>query len=121
MKRRLARGDERIPRDCAAILALLTDYLDGALAPARRRAVTRHLRACPGCARRLAQLRATIAALGCLRSGSLTPATLAALRACFAHASHRADPARGERPRDFRRTRRPATRNGPGNGPRRRR
>ncbi|MFG1696111.1 anti-sigma factor family protein [Nonomuraea sp. NPDC049309] len=103
------------------MLAALTDYLDGAIEPARRRAMTRHLRACPGCARWLAQLRATIAALGCLRSGSLTPAALAALRACFARDPHRTDAGRGERPRALRTTRRPATRNDPRNGLGRRR
>ncbi|MEV4470832.1 zf-HC2 domain-containing protein [Nonomuraea sp. NPDC049504] len=89
MKRRRGGGT----RTCEHVLASLTDYLEGALPPARHRAVMRHLNACPGCARRLDQLRATIAALGCLRAGTLTPAVLAALHAGFARERER-NPAR---------------------------
>lgn len=49
---------------CRQAVALMSDYIDGAL-PARDRArLEHHLADCPHCTEYLAQLRATIAALG---------------------------------------------------------
>lgn len=49
---------------CQQLVELLTDYLEGALAPDEVAAVERHLALCDGCAAYLDQLRATIDALG---------------------------------------------------------
>jgi anti-sigma factor RsiW len=46
--------------DCEALVALATDYLEGALAPADRARIERHLAGCDGCEAHLAQLRAAI-------------------------------------------------------------
>lgn len=47
---------------CRAVVALLTDYLEGALAPREARRLEAHLAACPHCTEFLAQLRDTIRA-----------------------------------------------------------
>lgn len=49
---------------CREAVALMSDYLDGVLAPADRERLERHLAACPHCSEYLAQLRVTIDALG---------------------------------------------------------
>jgi anti-sigma factor RsiW len=46
---------------CRELVELVTDYLEGALAPAERARFEAHLADCPGCERYLEQLRATIA------------------------------------------------------------
>ena len=48
---------------CEEVLALLSDYLDGDLAPERLATVEAHLHACEGCTRFGEQLRATLGAL----------------------------------------------------------
>ena len=57
--------DEKIVAgiSCNAVLAVLSDYLDGDLAPAERDRVEAHLRGCDACARFGGELRATIRAL----------------------------------------------------------
>jgi anti-sigma factor RsiW len=49
---------------CREAVALMADYLDGALAPKDRRRLQGHLAGCPHCSEYLAQLRVTIDALG---------------------------------------------------------
>ena len=49
---------------CREAVALMTDYLEGALADADRRRLEAHLGECPHCSEYLAQLRATIDVLG---------------------------------------------------------
>ncbi len=53
--------------DCIELVELVTEYLDGALEPAERDRLERHLAACDGCTAYVAQFRATIAGL---RAGS---------------------------------------------------
>ena len=57
-------GRRRRAMMCREAVALMTDYLEGALAPADHRRLEGHLAACPHCSEYLAQLRATIDALG---------------------------------------------------------
>ena len=45
---------------CHEVLDLLTEYLEGALAPVDRARVAAHLEECDGCARFLEQLTSTI-------------------------------------------------------------
>lgn len=54
-------------------LGLLRAYLDAALAPAEKAAVTAHLAACPACRRELAALRARTASIA-MRLAALEPA-----------------------------------------------
>jgi anti-sigma factor RsiW len=49
---------------CQQAVALMTEYLDGALAPSDRLRLEEHLAACPHCSEYLAQLRVTIDVLG---------------------------------------------------------
>jgi anti-sigma factor RsiW len=58
---------------CQGLVELVTDYLEGALAPAERARFEQHLRGCKGCRAYLAQMRHTIQT-----AGRLTEATLPA-------------------------------------------
>ncbi len=48
---------------CTAVLALLSDYLDGELPPEGRQRVDDHLRGCDGCARFGGQFQSVVRAL----------------------------------------------------------
>jgi len=48
---------------CGEVLELLSDYLDGDLAPERRTQVEDHLRGCEGCSRFGGEFRVTVRAL----------------------------------------------------------
>ena len=61
--------------DCEALVALATEYLEGALPGSERERVEAHLRECDGCDAHLAQLRATIEV-----AGTLAPERLSAER-----------------------------------------
>ena len=49
---------------CRKVVALLTDYLEGARSTSDQRRLERHLSACPHCTEFLAQLNDTIRAAG---------------------------------------------------------
>jgi anti-sigma factor RsiW len=49
---------------CRQAVALMSDYVEGLLAPAERARLEAHLAGCPHCREYLAQLRVTIATLG---------------------------------------------------------
>ena len=51
---------------CKELVELVTDYLEGTLAPAERARFDTHLGKCDGCQTYLEQMRQTIAALGVL-------------------------------------------------------
>ena len=55
-------GPTRPSARCRALLLEVSRYLDGDLAPARRRTVERHIRACVCCGTMAARLRTTLAA-----------------------------------------------------------
>jgi anti-sigma factor RsiW len=55
---------EEIELACRELVELVTDYLDGALAPEVTDAVEQHLRECDACAEYLRQIEATIAVTG---------------------------------------------------------
>jgi anti-sigma factor RsiW len=59
-----ARFRRRRPLACRQAVALMGDYLDGALRPADAARLEAHLAACPHCSEYLAQIRVTIDALG---------------------------------------------------------
>jgi anti-sigma factor (TIGR02949 family) len=58
---------------CREVVALLTDYLDGALAPHDARRLEEHLAGCPHCSEYLDQFRAAIAAAGRVDPDELAP------------------------------------------------
>jgi anti-sigma factor RsiW len=77
---------------CRALLLEVSRYLDGDLAPARRRAVERHISTCACCGTMAAQLKRTLAA--CRAEGANRLPRAAALRAAAGIRALVARPAR---------------------------
>ena len=63
------------PRElpCQVVVEMVTDYLEGALAPGDRRRLEHHLAGCPHCTEYLAQMRETIRLAGRVTPRDLTP------------------------------------------------
>jgi anti-sigma factor RsiW len=59
---------------CRQAVALVSDYLDGALSRRQCRRLEAHLRQCPNCSRYLAQIRVTIDTVGHVEPEELDPA-----------------------------------------------
>lgn len=57
---------------CRQAVALVTDYLEGALSWTSRRRFERHLARCPHCSEHLAQIRRTIELTGSIEPADLT-------------------------------------------------
>jgi anti-sigma factor RsiW len=68
---------------CQELVELVTDYLDGALAPAERARFEAHVSGCEGCAAYLEQMRSTLALLGALPADALSPQAHGELLAAF--------------------------------------
>jgi anti-sigma factor RsiW len=64
---------------CQRAVELVTDYLEGTLAPAERARLERHLRGCAGCTAYIEQMRVAIAALGRIEPAPPDPAVRAEL------------------------------------------
>jgi anti-sigma factor RsiW len=60
---------------CEQAVALVTDYLEDALAPEDRARFETHLSECPLCTEHFRQIRMSIAALGRVRVDDLSPRT----------------------------------------------
>ena len=75
----------RFPEDvpCQEIVELVTDYVEGALAPEEREAVEMHLNLCDGCTDYLRQLRMSIELTGMLPADPLPPELEEELCAAF--------------------------------------
>ena len=58
---------------CRQAVALMTDYLDGALKPRDRKRFETHLAECPHCAEYLEQLKRTIELTGRIDADELAP------------------------------------------------
>ncbi len=58
---------------CRELVELVTDYLEGAMAPDDRARFEQHLALCPGCGTYLEQMRRTIALVGRLAEESISP------------------------------------------------
>ncbi|MGH9171686.1 MAG: zf-HC2 domain-containing protein [Acidimicrobiales bacterium] len=58
---------------CRDAVALVTDYLEGALSRRDRARLERHLADCDGCEEYLRQMRKTILLLGSVQPGDLEP------------------------------------------------
>ncbi|MEW6583851.1 MAG: zf-HC2 domain-containing protein [Actinomycetota bacterium] len=76
------------PLACAELVALVTDYLEGALSLADRARFDAHLAECPGCVTYVEQFRQTLTAIGTLREEDVTPAARDALLAAFRDWKH---------------------------------
>jgi anti-sigma factor RsiW len=68
---------------CQELVELVTDYLEGALAPADVQRFERHTAACADCSRYLEQLRMTIRLTGTLTPEDLAPEVEQALLDAF--------------------------------------
>ena len=68
---------------CKELVELVTEYLEGTIAPEDRRLFDLHLTHCPHCREYLAQMRRTIAAVGHLPPETIPPPVLAELRRAF--------------------------------------
>ena len=68
---------------CRELVELVTDYFEGALAPAERARFEQHLAACSGCTRYVEQLRATVSTVGRLEPDAVPPDAEAALLEAF--------------------------------------
>jgi len=76
-------GDLQADINCRGVVEIVTDYLEGALAPDDIQIVDRHLATCDGCRRYLAQMRTTIATLGRLREDDVPDEMRKSLIAAF--------------------------------------
>ena len=68
---------------CRKVLDLLTEYLDGALAPMEHARVAAHLEECDACARYLDQFTATIEVTAALREDAVPDDVRTSLLAAF--------------------------------------
>jgi anti-sigma factor RsiW len=68
---------------CQELVELVTDYVEGALAPEERRRFEQHLAECGNCLRYLEQMRETIRIAGSLTPEALEPEAEAALLGAF--------------------------------------
>jgi anti-sigma factor RsiW len=66
------RSQPGLAIDCAEVVELLTDYLEGALDEPVRAEIEAHLALCEGCDTYLTQMRSTIDVLGHVPVESLT-------------------------------------------------
>ncbi|MEA2277639.1 MAG: hypothetical protein QOC78_2599 [Solirubrobacteraceae bacterium] len=71
------------PLTCQQLVELVTDYLEGELAPAERARFEAHIAACEHCAAYLDQMRDTLAILGDLPPEALSADAERDLRAAF--------------------------------------
>jgi len=68
---------------CQELVELVTDYLEGALAPGDLRRFEEHIARCDACTEYLEQLRQTIRAVGSITPDDLSPAAEAELLVVF--------------------------------------
>lgn len=68
---------------CARIVEMVSDYLDGALAPADRARFEEHVATCAACRTHVEQMRITIARVGALAEEQVEPETMDALLGAF--------------------------------------
>ena len=68
---------------CQELVELVTDYLEGALAPADARRFDDHIALCGACTRYLEQIRETVRVTGTLTVDDLSPAAETALLDAF--------------------------------------
>ena len=69
--------------NCQELVELVTDYLEGALAPGDLQRFEQHIAGCDGCTRYLDQLRLTIRLTGTLTITDISPEAEEALVAAF--------------------------------------
>ena len=68
---------------CGELVDLVTEYVEGAMAPRERARFERHVDGCSGCRNHLEQMRTTIRIVGRLECPDLSAEAEAALLAAF--------------------------------------
>jgi anti-sigma factor RsiW len=68
---------------CIELVEIVTEYLEGGLAPEQRVRFEAHLAGCDGCTTYVEQIRTTIALCGSMDAASLDPAERTALLEAF--------------------------------------
>jgi anti-sigma factor RsiW len=63
----------RNPLVCKEVVELVTDYLEGTMAPRERARFESHIADCPNCRRYLAQMRITLDVLGRIEAEAVAP------------------------------------------------
>jgi anti-sigma factor RsiW len=76
-------ADRDIEMACRELVEIVTDYLEGALAPDERRRFEEHLGECPYCIEYLDQMRQLAGGLGGLGDETIAPERRDALLAAF--------------------------------------
>lgn len=71
------------PLSCPEMVELVSDYLEGLLAPDVVESFEHHLTVCPGCRTYVAQLRETVAATRRLREDDVDPVAMEELLEAF--------------------------------------
>jgi anti-sigma factor RsiW len=71
------------PITCQEIVELVTEYLEGTLAPEALAAFDAHLEVCPGCVTYVEQIRETVRLTGTLTEEQLEPGMREGLLAAF--------------------------------------
>jgi predicted anti-sigma-YlaC factor YlaD len=69
--------------ECRQVVELVTDYLEGTMAPADRLPLDHHLALCEGCERYLEQMRTLIRVAGRAAADAVPPETMAGLLRAF--------------------------------------
>jgi anti-sigma factor (TIGR02949 family) len=69
--------------DCREVVEVVTDYLEGAMAPDERRQFDQHLAACEGCQDYLEQMRTVIRVVGRPAVDAVPAGTMAGLLRAF--------------------------------------
>jgi anti-sigma factor RsiW len=77
----MSQGVEAI--SCQEVVELVTDYLEGALAPEELARFEHHLTLCEGCVWYVEQIRMTVAAVGRIGEEDVPPETRDGLVAAF--------------------------------------
>ena len=77
----MSQGVEAI--SCQEVVELVTDYLEGALAPEELARFEHHLTLCEGCVWYVEQIRATATAVGEVREEDIAPETKDRLMSAF--------------------------------------
>jgi predicted anti-sigma-YlaC factor YlaD len=76
-------ADRDIEMACKELVEVVTEYLEGAMAPDERHRFEEHLRECPYCIEYLDQMRQLAGGLGGLRHETIGPERRDALLAAF--------------------------------------
>ena len=71
------------PLTCRELVELVTDYLEGVMAPEELARVERHLAACDGCTAYIEQMRLTLRALGSIPEETISEGAQETLLAAF--------------------------------------